>query len=134
MRPIRMIAAAGAMLGAVSLAATGVAAMERVPYDMDAVGADQFAGKRIILGIWTTWCATCQAQLAVLDTLADDPRFAEITIYRIDYDFQKNVMRLVGAPTKSMMIALHGYDEVGRLINVTRPEEIEAFLLDLAED
>ncbi len=134
MRPMRMLAAAAAVMGAVSLAPSGAAAMDRVPYDMDAVGAAQFAGKRIILGIWATWCATCQSQIAVLDALANDPRFADITIYHIDYDHQKNIMRLIGAAVRSQMIAFHGYDELGRLIAVTRPADIEAFLLELAED
>ena len=134
MRVMRMLTAAGTMLGALSLAPAGAAALERVPYDMDAVEAIQARGDKLIFGIWTTWCATCQAQLAVLDELADDPRFADITIFRIDYDFQKNIMRLVGAPTKSMMISLDGYDEVDRLINITDPEAIEAFLLELVNE
>lgn len=134
MRGMRMIAAAGAMLAAASLAPTGAAALERVPYDMEAVAAAQARGDKLILGIWATWCATCQSQIAVLDALADDPRFADITIFHIDYDFQKNIMRLIGAAVRSQMIAFHGDDELGRLINVTDPEAIEAFLIELAKD
>ncbi len=134
MRVMRMMAAAGAMLGAAALVPTGAAALERVPYNMEEVAAAQERGDKLILGIWATWCATCQSQIAVVDALADDPRFAGITIFHIDYDFQKNIMRLVGAAVRSQMIELHGYEEVGRLIAVTNPEEIEAFLLELVND
>ena len=71
---------------------------------------------------------------AGLSQLADDPRFADITILHIDYDRQKHIVRLHGAAVRSQMIAIHGTVELGRLIADTDPEVIENFLLMLAED
>ena len=109
------------------------AAMDRIPYDREAVVEAQQNGEKIILGIWAVWCGTCQAQIAILDSLADDPRFDAVTIFHIDYDLQKPVMRLVGAEERSQMIAFDGAEEIGRLIGSTDPIEIEAFLLDLVD-
>jgi thiol-disulfide isomerase/thioredoxin len=114
-------------------APSGAAAMDRVPYDAAAVSAAQQNGEKIILGIWAVWCSTCQTQIAILDALADDPRFADITIFHIDYDMQKNVMRVIGAAERSQMIAIDGATEIGRLINDIDPAAIEAFLIALVE-
>jgi thiol-disulfide isomerase/thioredoxin len=114
-------------------APSGAAAMDRVPYDVAAVSAAQQNGEKIILGIWAVWCGTCQTQIAILDALADDPRFADVTIFHIDYDMQKNVMRVIGAAERSQMIAIDGATEIGRLINDIDPAAIEAFLIALVE-
>ena len=107
--------------------------MDRVPYEGEAVAAAQANGDKVILGIWAVWCETCQTQIAILDALADDPRFADVTIFHIDYDRQKPVMRLIGAAVRSQMIAFDGDEEIGRLINVTDPAAIEEFLVALVE-
>ena len=121
------------VVGLVSAPAVGQA-MDRVPYDGKAVATAKENGEKIILGIWAVWCTTCQAQIAVLDELADDPRFADITIFHIDYDSQKPVMRLVGAAVRSQMIAFDGTTEIGRLVNRTDRVVIEEFLLALVEN
>ena len=107
--------------------------MDRLPYDGDVVAAARESGDKVILGIWAVWCETCQTQIAILDALADDPRFADVTIFHIDYDRQKPVMRLIGAAVRSQMIAFDGNEEIGRLINVTDPAAIEEFLVALVE-
>ena len=118
----------------VAMAPTAGMAMDQVPFDLDAVAAAQSDGQPIFLGIWASWCGTCRAQIAVLEDLKDDPRFAEVTIFHIDYDRQKHIMRLLGASVRSQMIAFHGESELGRLIGETDPDLIEAFLLALVED
>jgi thioredoxin 1 len=120
---------------AVALAATPSAgwAMDRVPYSVEEVDAAKANGQKIILGIWAIWCTTCQAQISILDRLAEDPRFNEITIFHIDYDRQKYAMRLVGAAVKSQMIAFDGAEEIGRLIGTTDADRIESFLVALVD-
>jgi thioredoxin len=132
MRRLRRLAGITALIAGLAAPAV-VMAMDHVPYDMAAVAAAKEGGQKIILGIWATWCGVCQAQIAVLDQLATDPRFDAITIFHIDFDTQKNVMRLVGAEVRSQMIAFDGTTEIGRLIDITDPAEIEAFLLTLVD-
>jgi hypothetical protein len=62
------------------------------------------------------------------------PRFTEVTIFHIDYDRQKHIMRLLGASVRSQMIAFHGESEFGHLVSETDPDLIEAFLLALVAD
>lgn len=137
MRPVRhfrQLLAVVFLSSAIGFVPTVGAAMDQVPFDLDAVAAAQSDGQPIILGIWASWCGTCRAQLAALEGLKDDPRFAEVTIFHIDYDRQKHIMRLLGASVRSQMIAFHGETELGRLVGETDPDLIEAFLLALVED
>jgi thioredoxin 1 len=129
---LRRLAAIATLLAGLAMPAAAMA-MDHVPYDGAAVSAAKESGQKIILGIWATWCGVCQAQIAVLDQLATDPRFDAITIFHIDFDTQKNVMRLVGAQVRSQMIAFDGTTEIDRLIDITDPVEIEAFLLALVD-
>jgi len=129
---LKSLLVVGSLLGVLAVPVSSHA-LERVPYDIEAVAAAQERGDKIILGIWAVWCATCQSQIAILDGLADDPRFAGITVFHIDYDRQKPVMRLIGASVRSQMIAFDGDEEIGRLIADTNADRIEAFLLALAE-
>jgi thioredoxin 1 len=115
-RHFRQLLVAALLSTAIGLVPTPTAAMDQVPFDLDAVAAAQSNDRTIILGIWASWCGTCRAQLAVLEGLKDDPRFAEVTIFHIDYDRQKHIMRLLGASVRSQMIAFHGEVELGRLI------------------
>jgi len=126
--------AAACVSAALTLAPSAGIAMDQVPFELDAVAAAQSEGQPIILGIWASWCSTCQVQIQVLKALKDDPRFAKVIIFHIDYDRQKHVMRLLGASVRSQMIAFDGEVELGRLIGETDPEQIEAFLLNLVED
>ncbi len=114
-----------------ALASTNAAALERVPFDLDSVRTAQANGDRFIIGAWATWCATCQAQIEVLNALEDDPRFADITIFHIDYDLQKPMMRLFHIGSRSQIVVYEGETELGRLISIVDPEAIEALLLTL---
>ena len=113
---------------------TNAAALDRVPFDLESVRTAQANGDRFIIGAWATWCATCQAQIEVLNALEDDPRFADITIFHIDYDHQKPMMRLFHIGTRSQIVAFRGETELGRLISIVDPLEIEALMVMLTED
>ena len=124
----------GVLLVAAALAPTSASALERVPFDLDAVRSAQANGERFLIGAWATWCATCQAQIAALTELEDDPRFADLTIFHIDYDSQKPMMRLFHIGSRSQLLAFEGDTELDRLVAITDPVEIEALLVMLAED
>ena len=130
---ISRVAAAVAVFGAMVAAPASVAALERVPFDLETVRQAQAEGQKFVIGAWAGWCATCQSQIATLTELADDPRFADLTIYHIDYDLQKPMMRLFGIASRSQVLVFQGETELGRLIAVTDPEAIEALLVTLVE-
>lgn len=117
-----------------ALAPTSASALDRVPFNLDAVRAAQAEGDRFIIGAWATWCATCQAQIEALEALKEDQRFAGLTIFHIDYDLQKPMMRLFHIGTRSQILVFRGESELGRLISIVDPAAIEALLVMLTED
>jgi thioredoxin 1 len=118
------------IVGAVILAATlnaGVArAATEAPFEAQTFAAAQQAGKPILVDIWASWCPTCAKQTPILAKLSSDPAFNNLTIFKVDFDTQKDVVRMLGAKSHSTLIAFHGTREVGRSAGDTRPDSIRA--------
>ena len=74
------------------------------------------------------WCPTCAAQQQVLDKLKDKPEFAKLTIFKVDFDNQPDVVRSFGARTQSTLIAYKGATETGRSAGDTNAASIESLL------
>ena len=108
-------------------------ALEIRTYDMAEFDAARDAGTPIVVDIHAVWCPTCQAQRAVLHELEDDPRFADVVVFSVDYDTERQIMRLFAAPQRSTFIGFSGGEEIGRLHAQTAYGDIEAFLLTLVD-
>ena len=89
-------------------------AVERVPFDRPAFEAALKSGKPVLVDVSATWCITCKAQHVVLDKLFATPRFAGFTVFAVDYDTQKDVMRSFGVDQRSTLIVFKGGHEIDR--------------------
>jgi hypothetical protein len=58
----------------------------------------------------------------------NDPAFKDLTLYQVDFDSQKDVVRSLGARMQSTLIAFHGTTEVGRSTGDTDATSIKALL------
>ncbi|MCW5715156.1 MAG: thioredoxin family protein [Bauldia sp.] len=117
-----------AMFGAGVLAAGTALAFERTPYTNALIAEALETGRPYIIYVHADWCTTCQAQDRVLETLVDDPRFANLLIMTVDYDTKRNLMMLFNVPDRSIFVAFSGTTELGRSVYDTTPEGIAAFL------
>ena len=113
---------------AIASLSTYALAGDRIPYEAASFQAAQEAGKPIIVHIFATWCETCQAQAKVLNALQKEADFAAVTIFVVDYDAQKDVMRGFNATSRSTLIAFKGKAELGRLVGDTSSKSIRALL------
>ena len=86
------------------------------------------AGKPILVEIHASWCPTCKAQTAILGPMFEDPNFADLTVLRVDFDAQKDVVRKFGAIMQSTLIVFKGGAEVARSVGDTNPASIAALL------
>lgn len=127
--PIIALALAASAIGA----AFPASAIEIRDYDMAEFDAAKEAGTPIIVDIHAVWCPTCQAQRAVLHELEDDPRFADVVVFSVDYDTERQIMRIFAAPQRSTFIGFREGEEIGRLHAQTAFGDIEAFLLTLVD-
>jgi thiol-disulfide isomerase/thioredoxin len=102
--------------------------LEKRKYEAAAFKAAQSSDKSILVDISATWCPTCKAQHKVLDSLAKRPEFAEILVFEVDFDTQKDALKAFNAHQQSTLIAFRGTNETRRLVGETATEPIEGLL------
>lgn len=115
---------------------TGMAlAADRRFYTPGNAEADMDAGKVVFLDFWTNWCSTCAAQNRVIDALRDaDPAYDKaIAFYTVDWDeyADSQLSTDLQIPRRSVLVALKGRKEIGRVVVDTSETAIKA-LLDAA--
>ncbi|MGZ5914200.1 MAG: thioredoxin family protein [Hyphomicrobium sp.] len=116
------------IVGAVLLAAAPASAFQTKPFDAASFKAAQSAGEPLLVDVFAPWCPTCKAQQQVLDKLKDKPEFAKLTVFKVDFDNQPDVVRDFGARSQSTLIAYKGTTETGRSAGDTNPASIETLL------
>lgn len=122
---IRLVSAAFA--AGLALAAPA-SAFEQKAYDKATFDAAEAAGTPVLVHVTAPWCPTCKAQHQVLDGLAKKPEYSSVTIYQVDFDSQKDVLKAFKANSQSTLIAFKGGKEVGRLVGETKPKAIETLI------
>lgn len=71
-------------------------------------------GKPVVLHIHADWCPTCRAQQAVLDDLMPLAEFKDLTVYRVNYDKEKSILRSYKVRNQSTFIVFKNGKEVTR--------------------
>lgn len=93
------------------------------------------AGKTVFIDFGTDWCSTCAAQNRVIQKLrAGDPAYdAGLTFVYVDWDkySKDDLSRRLKIPRRSVLVALKGDAEIGRVTLGTSEKEIKA-LMDAA--
>ena len=104
-----------------------------VPFSPNAFEQAQKSGEVIVIHINAFWCSTCGAQrLALSDVLADlktRPEFADLTIFRVDFDNDKDAVTRLNVQTQGTLIVFRGRTEVGRSIGTTDEAGVAALLM-----
>jgi thiol-disulfide isomerase/thioredoxin len=93
-----------------------------------AFDASEKAGKPILVHIEASWCPTCAKQRPIIAKLAADPAYADLIIYKVDFDSQKDVVNAFGVRMQSTLIAFHGKTEEARSTGETNAGAIEALV------
>ncbi|AZO11982.1 thioredoxin [Mesorhizobium sp. M3A.F.Ca.ET.174.01.1.1] len=101
---------------------------DRMAYTPQAFEDAQKAGKPILVDISASWCPICKAQKQVLAKLLPSAAYADIAVFEVDFDAQKDVVRAFGARMQSTLITFKGKKEVGRLVGVTKADAIKRLL------
>jgi thiol-disulfide isomerase/thioredoxin len=108
-----------------SAASAGAAEQSFTP---QAFSAAQAAGKSIIVHVYAPWCPTCRAQEPAVQRVEADPKYADVAMFRVDFDSQKSALRTLKANRQSTIIVFKGDKEVGRSVGATDPAAISALL------
>lgn len=108
---------------------TGAAAGEIKRYDQTAFDTLAAQGKPIVVAVHADWCPVCKVQEPIQADLMASPAFKDYTLFNVDFDTEKTVLRGFRVTRQSTMIVFRGSTEVGRSIGDTKKESIEALLL-----
>ncbi|KTQ86464.1 thioredoxin [Aureimonas ureilytica] len=119
-------AAAAIVLSVSAFASAAASAAEIAPFEMAAFEKAQTDGKPIVVDIAAPWCPTCAAQKPIIEKLAADPAHADMKIFHVSFDDQKDVVRALNARMQSTLIAFDGAKETGRSVGDTNPASIAA--------
>ena len=104
------------------------AAVVEQPFTQAAFDSAKASGKSILVAIHAPWCPVCARQKPILGALEQDPAFAALTVFAVDYDNQKDVVAALGANKQSTLIAFHGTAERARSVGMTDAAEIKALV------
>jgi thioredoxin 1 len=113
---------------ALTLASVSVQAAADQPYDEKAFQAAKAAGGPVLVEIAASWCPVCKEQGALLDKLSADPKFANVTRFRVDYDDQKAAVKGFHAKSQGTLVLFKGNKEVARTVFETEEPKLRAML------
>jgi thioredoxin-like negative regulator of GroEL len=106
----------------------GAARATEAVFDQKAFAAAQQSGAPILVYVSATWCPTCAKQRPILDKLEADPAFHNLTVFKVDFDSQKDVVHAFGVRMQSTLIAFHGATEEARSTGDTNADSIRKLL------
>ncbi len=108
------------------LAPVGIAqASEMKAFTNAEFDAAKKAGRPILVEVTAPWCPTCKAQKPILSELSAQPKFAKLAIFQVDFDTQKDALKMLGVQMQSTLISYKGDKEVGRSTGITTKTAIE---------
>lgn len=103
-------------------------AAERLKFDRAQFEAAQASGASILVEVHASWCPVCQKQEPTLAFLFDEAEFAKLKVFKVDFDTQKDALKLLRANKQSTLITFKGQTETGRSTGISDPDEIEKLM------
>jgi thioredoxin 1 len=120
-------AGAALLLAFASLSASA----REVPFSQAAFDKALAAGQPVIVDVQASWCPTCKAQKPIVDSLMQDPKMRNVTLFAADFDTEAALKQKLHVAQQSTFVVFKGGKEVGRSTGETRKDAI-ASLFDLA--
>ena len=103
-------------------------AAEMKEFTPAAFEAAQKAGAPILVDVTAPWCPTCKAQKPIVSELTAQPKFSKLMVFHVDFDSQKDALKMLGVRMQSTLISYKGATEVGRSTGMTEKDKIAAQL------
>ena len=114
--------------GLLALVSTLALASPIQPYNQAQFDKLTAEGKPVILVVHASWCPTCKEQAPIQSELMTKPEYKDYTMFKIDFDADKPVLRKYKVTMQSTMIAFKGKTEVGRSVGDTQRDSLDALM------
>ncbi|MEO8420416.1 MAG: thioredoxin family protein [Hyphomicrobium sp.] len=118
-------------IAGLALSAGAAFAFDEKPFSQATFEAAQSSGKPLLIDVFAPWCPVCKAQQAVLGSLQQDAKYNDLTVLKVDFDNQPDVLKSFNVRQQSTLIAFKGKTETGRSAGDTNKASIAA-LIDTA--
>lgn len=113
---------------------TGIArAGDIIPFTQQVFAKLNQEGKPVIVDVAADWCTTCRAQKPIIENLANQPDYRDVSVLTVDFDKQKEVLPQFKVYMQSTIIAFNKGKEAGRSVGDTRPAGIESLFKKTVE-
>jgi thiol-disulfide isomerase/thioredoxin len=117
---------------AAGFAPVAVRAAEGLAYTPGMVDGLLAEGRTVFVDFYTNWCSTCAAQSRVIAELRKQNRAYDnaLTFVNVDWDqYSRDDLSIrLNIPRRSTLVALHGDQELGRIVAGTSKSDIKALL------
>ena len=95
-------------------------------YDKAAFEKALAEGKPVIVDFFADWCPTCKAQKPHVQSLINEPKMKNVTLFIADYDKEKDLKKALRVTQQSTFVVFKGGKEVGRSTGQTAKEDLAA--------
>ena len=83
-------------------------------------------GKPVVVDVSASWCPTCKAQKPIVERLAKQPDYKDVTILMVDFDSEKNVLKQFKVNMQSTLMGFKAGQEIARSVGDLTPTGIES--------
>ena len=115
-------AAVVVLLAFVALAASA----KEVPFTQAAFDKAVAAGQPVIVHVQASWCPTCKVQRPIVESLLQDPKRKNVTLFSADFDTEHALKKQLRVAQQSTFVVFKAGKEVGRSTGETDKGRIES--------
>lgn len=105
---------------------TPQAASGAQPFEVKAFEKAQKAGKTTLVHVGASWCSVCEKQKPIIQQI--EKELPELVVYEVDFESDKDTVKLLGVRYRTTLIAFKGPREIARSIGETDPSGIRALV------
>ncbi|MDO5054676.1 thioredoxin family protein [Pasteurella oralis] len=103
-------------------------AVEFKPFEQAAFESALQMNKPVLIDVYADWCPTCKRQLKVLEPMLQEEQFNDYTVFKVDYDEQKDALKNFQVTRQSTLILFNEGKELRRSIAETNETRLRQFI------